>query len=213
MGLLTPAKRKSVEPLAAVTAPSRVSAQHQSVLHFVAQSPCSDARSVEGLALSLPAEAWEMISWREDNADVLTSRFAHVRVGAAHRDFDRSVPRDEEWLLVEWPTEEEKPPKFWLATVPENVAFDRFVALAKLRWRIERDYQETGARAGLARLPSPCHPFLAAYAFLIAGRGFPLRTDASPRGAFSSRRFDLETARRSDRSVTSRTQFPPCAAF
>src|SRR5215207_6391547 len=92
MGLLTPAKRKSVEPLAAVTAPSRVSAQHQSLLHFVAQSPCSDARSVEGLALSLPAEAWEMISWREDNADVLTSRFAHVRVGAAHRDFDRSVP-------------------------------------------------------------------------------------------------------------------------
>ena len=33
---------------------------------------------VEGLALSLPAEAWEMISWREDNADVLISRFARV---------------------------------------------------------------------------------------------------------------------------------------
>ena len=33
MGLLTPAERKSVEPLAAVTAPSRVSAQHQSLLH------------------------------------------------------------------------------------------------------------------------------------------------------------------------------------
>ena len=36
MGLLTPAERKSVEPLAAVTAPLRVSAQHQSLLHFVA---------------------------------------------------------------------------------------------------------------------------------------------------------------------------------
>jgi SRSO17 transposase len=44
MGLLTPAERKSVEPLAAVTAPSRVSAQHQSLLHFVAQSAWSDAR-------------------------------------------------------------------------------------------------------------------------------------------------------------------------
>src|SRR5215210_3973778 len=41
MGLLTPAERKSVEPLAAVTAPSRVSAQHQSLLHFVAQSAWS----------------------------------------------------------------------------------------------------------------------------------------------------------------------------
>ena len=39
-GLLTPAERKSVEPLAAVTAPSRVSAQHQSLL-----PPWSDAKS------------------------------------------------------------------------------------------------------------------------------------------------------------------------
>ena len=34
-GLLMPAERKSVEPMAAVTAPSRVAAQHQSLLHFV----------------------------------------------------------------------------------------------------------------------------------------------------------------------------------
>jgi SRSO17 transposase len=37
-----PLERKSVEPLAAVTAPSRVSAKHQSLLHFVAQAPWSD---------------------------------------------------------------------------------------------------------------------------------------------------------------------------
>src|SRR4051794_24078667 len=34
-GLLMPAARKSVEPIAAVTAPARVAAQHQSLLHFV----------------------------------------------------------------------------------------------------------------------------------------------------------------------------------
>src|SRR5947208_16814774 len=56
MGLLTPAERKSVEPLAAVTAPSRVSAQHQSLLHFVAQSPWSDARVLaKVLELTLPS--------------------------------------------------------------------------------------------------------------------------------------------------------------
>src|SRR3954454_6500535 len=113
------------------------------------RDPDHQPQSVEGLALSLPAEAWEMISWREGSADLLISRFARVRVRAAHRDFDRSVPHDEEWLLVEWPTEEEKPTKFWLATLPENVAFDRFVALAKLRWRIERDYQELKQELGL----------------------------------------------------------------
>ncbi|RWI07416.1 MAG: transposase [Mesorhizobium sp.] len=38
-----PMERKSVEPLAAVTAPSRVAAKHQSLLHFVGQAPWSDA--------------------------------------------------------------------------------------------------------------------------------------------------------------------------
>ena len=42
LGLLMPGERKSVEPLAAVTAPSRVAAQHQSLLHFVGQAPWSD---------------------------------------------------------------------------------------------------------------------------------------------------------------------------
>ena len=41
-GLMMPVKRKSVEPLAAVMAPSRVSAKHQSLLHFVGQAPWSD---------------------------------------------------------------------------------------------------------------------------------------------------------------------------
>src|SRR5215207_6080445 len=42
-GLLMPAARKSVEPIAAVTAPARVAAQHQSLLHFVGLAPWSDA--------------------------------------------------------------------------------------------------------------------------------------------------------------------------
>jgi SRSO17 transposase len=42
LGLMMPIARKSIEPLAAVTAPERVSAKHQSLLHFVGQSPWSD---------------------------------------------------------------------------------------------------------------------------------------------------------------------------
>jgi len=42
VGLLSAEGRKSVEPLAAVTAPGRTAAQHQSLLHFVAQAPWSD---------------------------------------------------------------------------------------------------------------------------------------------------------------------------
>ncbi len=43
LGLLMPLERKSVEPMAAVTAPARVAAKHQSLLHFVGQAPWSDA--------------------------------------------------------------------------------------------------------------------------------------------------------------------------
>jgi DDE superfamily endonuclease len=41
-GLMLPCERKSVEPMAAVTAPARTAAQHQSLLHFVGQAAWSD---------------------------------------------------------------------------------------------------------------------------------------------------------------------------
>jgi SRSO17 transposase len=41
-GLLLPSERKSVEPIAALTAPARTAAQHQSLLHFVGQGEWSD---------------------------------------------------------------------------------------------------------------------------------------------------------------------------
>jgi SRSO17 transposase len=42
MGLVLPGERKSVEPMAAITAPGRTAAQHQSLLHFVGQGGWSD---------------------------------------------------------------------------------------------------------------------------------------------------------------------------
>src|SRR6202142_2138911 len=44
-GLLMPGERKSVEPIASVVAPSRVSAEHQSLLHFVGQSAWSGTKA------------------------------------------------------------------------------------------------------------------------------------------------------------------------
>jgi SRSO17 transposase len=41
-GLMMPCDRKSVEPMAAITAPERTAAQHQALLHFVGQGNWSD---------------------------------------------------------------------------------------------------------------------------------------------------------------------------
>jgi len=43
-GLMLPGDRKSVEPMAAKTAPARTAAQHQSLLHFVGVASWSDEK-------------------------------------------------------------------------------------------------------------------------------------------------------------------------
>ena len=44
IGLLLPSQRKSVEPMVAVTAPKRDSAQHQSLLHVISHGGWSDGK-------------------------------------------------------------------------------------------------------------------------------------------------------------------------
>src|SRR6476469_6469161 len=60
--------------------------------------------------------------------------------------------RDRKSVLIEWPKGEAQPTKYWLSTLPNDIAFDRLVDLAKLRWRIERDYQELKQEVGLGPL-------------------------------------------------------------
>ena len=40
---------------------------------------------------------------------------------------------------------EKEPAKYWLSTLPEDIPFEVLVDTAKLRWRIERDYEELKA--------------------------------------------------------------------
>jgi SRSO17 transposase len=134
--------------------------------------------SVRELALNLPDEAWQVIEWREGSNDVIKGRFARLRVHAAHRDNLRSELRPEEWLVIEWPESEAEPTKYWLSTLPEDIAFDQLVDAIKLRWRIERDYQELKQEVGLGHYKGRGwrgfhhHATLciAAYGFLIAER-------------------------------------------
>src|SRR2546422_744012 len=72
-GLIMPCERKSVEPMAAITAPERTAAQHQSLLHFVGQGGWSDAAVLgQGREVGVPEEitfktkpeiALEQIRW------------------------------------------------------------------------------------------------------------------------------------------------------
>ncbi len=100
---------------------------------------------VRELARALPQESFRTVTWRQGTAQALRSRFARVRVNAAHRD----RPRQAEWLIIEWPKGEAEPSHYWLSTLPEAIAFKELVATLKARWRIERDYQELKQEVGL----------------------------------------------------------------
>jgi SRSO17 transposase len=136
----------------------------------------SNAISVKELAAGLRAKAWHTIEWREGTNEGLSSRFARVRihVGASHE----SETSAEEWLLIEWPKDENEPTKYWLSTLPRNISFGDLVDAAKLRWRIERDYQELKQEVGLGHFEGRSwrgfhhHATLciAAYGFLVSER-------------------------------------------
>ena len=100
---------------------------------------------VRELARVLPATCYRTLTWREGTHAPLCSRFARVRVRAAQAD----RPREEEWLLIEWPKGETWPTRYFLSTLPANTPFKALVDTVKMRWCIGRDYRELKQEVGL----------------------------------------------------------------
>jgi SRSO17 transposase len=138
--------------------------------------------SVLKLARDLPDNAYRTIAWREGTNRVLSSRFAAARVREGHRYYWRCDTPVDEWLLIEWPEGEPEPTKYWLSNLDAAISLEELVSTAKLRWRIERDYQELKQEIGLGHFEGRGwrgfhhHATLciAAYGFLVAERSsFP----------------------------------------
>ncbi len=162
--------------------------------------------SAKDLADQMAADAWSTLTWREGTNTELASRFAAVRLRPASRDFNLTEPHPEEWLLIEWPEDEVEPTKYWLSNLGPGTSTEDLVYQAKLRWRIERDYQELKQELGLGHYEgrgwrgfhhhaSLC---IAAYGFLVSLRatippsapsqaqvrqGADLPSDYRPRGS------------------------------
>jgi SRSO17 transposase len=105
------------------------------------------------LAESLPTQAWQTVRWRDGSRGPQTGRFAAVRVRVSHGWNGTGTPVDamlaEEWLLMNWPLGEQTPTKAWLSNLPVDTPLVRLIGYARLRWRIERDYQESKSLLGL----------------------------------------------------------------
>ena len=170
--------------------------------------------------MSLKPGAWKTITWRDGSNAPLSGRFAALRVRPAHRDQTLSKPRPREWLLIEWPDGEDEPSKFWLSTMPGATKRADLVATAKMRWRVERDYQDLKQEVGLGHhegrgwrgFHHHATLCIAAYGFLISEREMipPSGPSSGPRWPERRKAFsfpeDYRPRGAADPSRTSRPQ-------
>ena len=157
-GLMMPCERKSVEPMAAVTAPGRTAAQHQSLLHFVGQGGWSDAAvlgQVREMVLPRIERYGPIEAWIID--DTSFPKQGRNSVGVAHQycgqlgkqancqtavslslaNHDASLPVAYRLYLPKaWAEDDVRRRK---AGVPEEIAFKTKpeIALEQIRWACE----------------------------------------------------------------------------
>jgi SRSO17 transposase len=80
--------------------------------------------------------------------------------------------------LIEWPEGDAEPLKYFLSTAPETATLEQLVFVTKMRWRIERDYQDLKQEFGLGHYEGRgwrgfhhhASLSIAAYGFLMAQR-------------------------------------------
>ena len=134
--------------------------------------------SVKALALSLPPQSYQSISWREGTNAPLVGRFAAVRVRHAGGNAGKARLRPLQWLLIEWPAGDEQPCKYVLSTLPDDITLHDLVGATYQRWRIERDYQDLKQDFGLGHYEGRgwrgfhhhASLSIAAYGFIMAER-------------------------------------------
>jgi SRSO17 transposase len=152
------------------------------------------------LADALPADAWQVVSWREGSRGRLRKRFARLRVHWATGN-PATGPKGlsvqnakvytapEGWLLIERPLEgEEGPTNYYLSNLAADTPLVRLVLLAHSRWVVEQFYEDAKGECGLdeyqGRRWDGLHRHLAlvllAYSFLVS-----LRLQSSAEDGFS----------------------------
>src|SRR5215813_985731 len=158
LGLVMPGERKSVEPMAAITAPERTAAQHQSLLHFVGEGAWSDDEvlgKVRELVLPSIARYGSIEAWIID--DTSFPKQGRHSVGVSHQycgqlgkqancqvavtlslaNHDASLPVAYRLYLPKaWAEDDARRRK---AKVPEDITFKTKpeIALEQIRWAHE----------------------------------------------------------------------------
>ena len=102
------------------------------------------------LALELlEAGSFRRVCWRQGTKGPLEAEFAAVRVRSAELRTKQMPPGEEEWLLIE--RKKDGTFKYYFSSVSARSSLKSLVRLAKMRWHIERDYQDMKQQLGFDR--------------------------------------------------------------
>ena len=180
--------------------------------------------TVKALALTLKESDWQTINWREGCGRSPEIPLCPARVRPAHEDYRRNEPRPEEWLVIEWPEDEDEPTKYWFSTLDASISFEKLdrydqASLAD-RARLPRPQAGTWPwtlrRPGLAGLSSSRNALYRGLRLpdLRTGDDSPLRSFSrrAPQKICHSRRLQTQRLSPSAPSATCRTRSPPCVS-
>jgi SRSO17 transposase len=141
--------------------------------------PDRPPRTLRALADELSLADFQTLTYGADpDGEQRSSRFAFLRISAAHPvTRDKLAPR-QEWLIVEWPEGAEQPSDYWISNLPQDTDPERLARLARMRWQIELDYRQLKGELGLDHYEGRSYPgwhhhtalVTAAHAFLTLER-------------------------------------------
>ena len=207
--------------VAGIQSPTLVSAPGPAAWPRAAQGPPPRTRCALGQGGCRWAEqesvAHDHVARRHERMAIVTlCPVANLRCVAGWREVEQRMAADRV------PEGEKEPTKYWLSTLPKKTRFRDLVERAKLRWRIERDYQELKQEVGLGHFEGRGwrgfhhHATLciAAYGFLVSEKAShsPLRTSFHRAicATCSTQRLQTQRIRHCGLSGTSQTQSQRC---
>lgn len=89
---------------------------------------------------------FEEVTWRIGTKGPLSAHFAATRTRSAEGRTKKKAPGEEEWLLVE--REKNGDMKYYFCSLSRRANLMSLVRLVKMRWHIERDYQDMKQELG-----------------------------------------------------------------
>jgi SRSO17 transposase len=120
--------------------------------------PDREPEPIGALIARVVADSAQTVTFRDGpDGEPVTSRFSFARVHAGHQwradqikwREGAEVPPREEWLIAEWPDDQDEPTDYWLSNLPADTEPERLARLARMRWKMELDYKQLKGELGL----------------------------------------------------------------